>query len=196
MMRTRDARDECQRHDARARQITSASQRDGARAPREEQTGGEILLRCPPPPRRRPSRTAVQRRRGDLIELSHSIHAEPELAFDEHRSCAKTQALVAERGFEITAAPGGLDTAFRAELRQRVAGHRGLRGVRRAAWDRTCVRAQHHRGVRGGHGAGVGRRRRRARPHRRAARHARRGGWRRKGVDAQRRARSTTSPPR
>ena len=57
----------------------------------------------------------VQRRRGDLIELSHSIHAEPELAFAEHRSCAKTQALVAERGFEVTAAPGGLDTAFRAD---------------------------------------------------------------------------------
>jgi amidohydrolase len=58
---------------------------------------------------------AVNRRRGDLVELSHSIHAEPELAFAEHRSCAKTQALVAEYGFEITAAPGGLDTAFRAE---------------------------------------------------------------------------------
>jgi amidohydrolase len=56
----------------------------------------------------------VRRRRGDLIELSHSIHAEPELAFAEHRSCAKTQALVGERGFEITAAAGGLDTAFRA----------------------------------------------------------------------------------
>ncbi|MEA2198473.1 MAG: hypothetical protein QOJ25_2524 [Solirubrobacteraceae bacterium] len=58
----------------------------------------------------------VQRRRGDLIELSHSIHAEPELAFDEHRSCAKTQALVAERGFAITSEPGGLDTAFRADF--------------------------------------------------------------------------------
>ncbi|HEV7420117.1 MAG TPA: M20 family metallopeptidase [Mycobacterium sp.] len=57
----------------------------------------------------------VQRRRGDLIELSHSIHAEPELAFAEHRSCAKTQALVTERGFEVTAAPGGLETAFRAD---------------------------------------------------------------------------------
>lgn len=57
---------------------------------------------------------AVNRRRGDLVELSHSIHAEPELAFAEHRSCAKTQTLVAEYGFEITAAPGGLDTAFRA----------------------------------------------------------------------------------
>lgn len=59
---------------------------------------------------------AVNRRSGDLIELSHSIHAEPELAFAEIKSCAKTQALPAEYGFEITAAPGGLDTAFRAEF--------------------------------------------------------------------------------
>jgi amidohydrolase len=58
---------------------------------------------------------AVNRRRGDLVALSHSIHAEPELAFAEHRSCAKAQALVTEYGFEITAAPGGLDTAFRAD---------------------------------------------------------------------------------
>lgn len=55
-------------------------------------------------------------RRGDLIELSHAIHGEPELAFAEYRSCAKTQALVAERGFEITAAPAGLETAFRADF--------------------------------------------------------------------------------
>jgi amidohydrolase len=59
---------------------------------------------------------AVRRRGGDLVELSHAIHAEPELAFAEHRSCAKTQALVAERGFEITARAGGLDTAFRADF--------------------------------------------------------------------------------
>ena len=59
---------------------------------------------------------AVRRRSTDLLELSHAIHAEPELAFAEHRSCAKTQALVAERGFEITAAAGGLDTAFRADF--------------------------------------------------------------------------------
>ncbi|KMO84640.1 peptidase M20 [Mycolicibacterium chubuense] len=58
----------------------------------------------------------VRRRSGELLELSHSLHAEPELAFDEHRSCAKTQALVAERGFDVTANAGGLDTAFRAEF--------------------------------------------------------------------------------
>lgn len=57
----------------------------------------------------------VRRRGGDLVELSHAIHAEPELAFAEHRSCAKAQALVAERGFEVTKAAGGLDTAFRAD---------------------------------------------------------------------------------
>src|SRR3954453_1578669 len=58
----------------------------------------------------------VQRRRGDLIELSHAIHAEPELAFAEHRSCAKAQELVAERGFQITRGAAGLDTAFRADF--------------------------------------------------------------------------------
>src|SRR6201981_2961088 len=59
---------------------------------------------------------AVRRRGTDLVELSHAIHAEPELAFAECRSCAKAQALVAERGFEITACAGGLDTAFRADF--------------------------------------------------------------------------------
>ena len=58
----------------------------------------------------------VRRRGADLIELSHAIHAEPELAFGEHRSCAKAKTLLAERGFEITDAAGGLDTAFRADF--------------------------------------------------------------------------------
>ncbi|MBV9353560.1 MAG: M20 family metallopeptidase [Mycobacterium sp.] len=59
---------------------------------------------------------AVRRRGADLVELSHAIHAEPELAFNEYRSCAKAQSLVAERGFGITASAGGLDTAFRADF--------------------------------------------------------------------------------
>jgi amidohydrolase len=66
-------------------------------------------------PRADVARDVVLDRRDDLIALSHDIHAEPELAFAEHRSCAKTRALVAERGFAITEAPAGLDTAFRAD---------------------------------------------------------------------------------
>jgi amidohydrolase len=58
---------------------------------------------------------AVRRRGGDLVELSHAIHAEPELAFDEYRSCAKAKTLAAERGFAI-APVDGLDTAFRADF--------------------------------------------------------------------------------
>jgi amidohydrolase len=58
---------------------------------------------------------AVRRRGGDLVELSHAIHAEPELAFDEYRSSAKAKTLAAERGFAITAVDG-LDTAFRADF--------------------------------------------------------------------------------
>src|SRR4029453_5709747 len=54
-------------------------------------------------------------RRADLIALSHDIHAEPELAFAEHRSCAKAQPLAAEEGFPMTTELGGLDTAFRAD---------------------------------------------------------------------------------
>ncbi|HZA10506.1 MAG TPA: amidohydrolase [Mycobacterium sp.] len=58
----------------------------------------------------------MTRYRSDLVALSHDIHREPELAFAEHRSCAKAQLLAAERGFRITKAAGGLPTAFRADF--------------------------------------------------------------------------------
>lgn len=57
---------------------------------------------------------AVQRRADELCRLSHSIHAEPELAFAEHRSAAKVTQLVESEGFEVERAVGGLDTAFTA----------------------------------------------------------------------------------
>ncbi|WP_327095649.1 M20 family metallopeptidase [Nocardia vinacea] len=50
----------------------------------------------------------------ELIALSHSIHAEPELAFEETRSVAKTIAPLAERGFAIETGVADLPTAFRA----------------------------------------------------------------------------------
>jgi len=48
----------------------------------------------------------------ELIGLSHAIHAEPELAFAETRSVAKTLAPLRARGFAIEAGAGDLNTAF------------------------------------------------------------------------------------
>ncbi|MCX5044481.1 M20 family metallopeptidase [Aldersonia sp. NBC_00410] len=50
----------------------------------------------------------------DLIELSHSIHAEPELGFEEVKSAAKVTELLAQRGFEVQAGVADLPTAFTA----------------------------------------------------------------------------------
>lgn len=50
----------------------------------------------------------------DLVALSHSIHAEPELAFEEHRSVAKIADLLSQRGFEIESPVAELPTAFSA----------------------------------------------------------------------------------
>ncbi|NEW41123.1 M20 family metallopeptidase [Nocardia cyriacigeorgica] len=50
----------------------------------------------------------------ELIALSHSIHAEPELAFEETRSVAKVIAPLAARGFDIETGVAELPTAFRA----------------------------------------------------------------------------------
>ncbi|WP_054815675.1 M20 family metallopeptidase [Nocardia arizonensis] len=49
-----------------------------------------------------------------LIDLSHAIHAEPELAFEETRSVAKALEPLVERGFEVETGVGDLPTAFRA----------------------------------------------------------------------------------
>lgn len=51
---------------------------------------------------------------GDLVELSHSLHSEPELAFEEHRSAAKVSELLAGYGFEVTPGVADLPTAFTA----------------------------------------------------------------------------------
>lgn len=57
---------------------------------------------------------AIEAATAQLIDLSHAIHAEPELAFQETRSVAKTIAPLAERGFEIQTGIAELPTAFRA----------------------------------------------------------------------------------
>ncbi|GAF49513.1 amidohydrolase [Rhodococcus wratislaviensis] len=49
---------------------------------------------------------------GALITLSHSLHHEPELAFEEHRSVSKIIDLAEGAGFETATGVGGLATAF------------------------------------------------------------------------------------
>ncbi|WP_431964386.1 M20 family metallopeptidase [Nocardia sp. bgisy134] len=60
------------------------------------------------------SDAAVAAAAARLVDLSHAIHAEPELAFEETRSVAKVLAPLAERGFEIRTGVADLPTAFRA----------------------------------------------------------------------------------
>lgn len=55
--------------------------------------------------------------RPDLIQLSETIHANPELAFKEHQSSARLCQALEQYGFAVTRGIGGLETAFRAEIR-------------------------------------------------------------------------------
>lgn len=55
---------------------------------------------------------AIEAATGELIALSHSIHAEPELAFDEHRSAAKIVEVLRGHGFDVRTGIADLPTAF------------------------------------------------------------------------------------
>ncbi|MEU8897028.1 M20 family metallopeptidase [Nocardia sp. NPDC048505] len=65
---------------------------------------------------RAPADGAIQAAAPRLIDLSHRIHAEPELAFEEHRSVAKTLEPLTERGFQVETGVAELPTAFRASF--------------------------------------------------------------------------------
>ncbi|MEV4127007.1 amidohydrolase [Nocardia sp. NPDC049707] len=57
---------------------------------------------------------AVARWSDRILELSHSLHREPEISFAEFRSCGKITALMSAAGFTVEGCAGGLDTAFTA----------------------------------------------------------------------------------
>ena len=48
----------------------------------------------------------------DALDLSHRVHATPEIAFEERQAAAWSAELLARHGFEVTAPAGGLETAF------------------------------------------------------------------------------------
>ncbi len=50
----------------------------------------------------------------DLVALSHTVHANPELGFAEHHAAAAVAGAVAGKGIDIEVGVFGLDTAFRA----------------------------------------------------------------------------------
>jgi amidohydrolase len=55
---------------------------------------------------------AVQEVLPDALELSHRVHANPEIAFQEHQAASWSAALLERHGFAVTKPAGGLDTAF------------------------------------------------------------------------------------
>ena len=50
----------------------------------------------------------------DLIALSHTVHANPELGFEEHHAASAVADVVSSHGIDIQVGVFGLDTAFRA----------------------------------------------------------------------------------
>jgi amidohydrolase len=69
---------------------------------------------------------AVQANRGAILELSHRIHAKPEVAYEERQAAAWVAEELAKHGFDVEAPAGTLDTAIRATRR----GGRGGDGPR------------------------------------------------------------------
>ncbi|MFD0144799.1 MULTISPECIES: M20 family metallopeptidase [unclassified Streptomyces] len=60
------------------------------------------------------TRAVLEARRDELRGLSHALHADPELAYEEHRSARRIADLVEAAGFDTERGAYGLPTALRA----------------------------------------------------------------------------------
>lgn len=60
------------------------------------------------------SRAALSSVQDTVLGLSHSLHAEPELAYEEHRSARKIADVMEAAGFDVTRSAYGLQTALTA----------------------------------------------------------------------------------
>ncbi len=56
----------------------------------------------------------IENRRDEIVALSRKIHAEPETAFEEHKTSKLLQEVLAEAGFSVETDLASLPTAFRA----------------------------------------------------------------------------------
>jgi amidohydrolase len=57
-------------------------------------------------------RERMDQERGSLVELSHRIHANPELGFEEEKAAAWLSEALADAGFSVESGAGGMPTAF------------------------------------------------------------------------------------
>jgi amidohydrolase len=55
---------------------------------------------------------AIDGRRDELVALSHAVHADAEIAYEEHLSSARVAAALEAAGFEVDKGVAGLPTAF------------------------------------------------------------------------------------
>ena len=58
---------------------------------------------------------AIDHARDGLYALSLQIHRNPELAYQERKSCALVGSFLADRGFKVTSSYAGIETSFRAD---------------------------------------------------------------------------------
>jgi amidohydrolase len=58
------------------------------------------------------ARSTVEARRDELLQLSHQIHAHPELAFEEHQSSGWVAGALAGGGFDVSRGAYDMPTAF------------------------------------------------------------------------------------
>ncbi len=72
--------------------------------------------------RKKVAAATVEAQRDELIALSHRIHENPELGFEEHQASAWAAEYLQNHGFNVELGVGKLPTAFRAELRTGPAG--------------------------------------------------------------------------
>ena len=91
------------------------------------------------------AREKIEQIRKPLIALSHRIHANPELGFQEEKACGWLCEMLDGAGFKVERGVCDLPTAFIRARRRGAAARNDLRGVRLPAGNWSCLRTQHHR---------------------------------------------------